>query len=470
MMASALLNKKNTKSKQAKFLQFKQEIPPLLKLAWPLLIAQMTQMMMSVVDAIMAGRVSSTDMAAVAVASSVFFPVMIFILGTVMALPPIVSRLQGSNQLADIPKAGHQALYIGLFLGGLVFVASFYTREIFTPFGMEPKLSAIAAEYLQYIFIAFPAFCIYQVLRQYCEGLSNTKPSMVIMIIGLLVNIPANYVFIYGKLGFPAYGGAGCGIATGLVFVAMMTCNWLYVKRAKRMQQTPFFTTTYRPCWALIKNHLKIGFPIGFALLFEVTLFSVVALLLSPLGAQVVASHQIALNVSGVLFMVPLSVGLAVTIRIGYLLGKQSPEKAQTAAYSAMVLGVSFASINALISVLLRYQLPSIYTTETQVINMAADLLLLAAIFQYSDAVQVIGGCILRGYKDTKAMLIITIFSYWAVGLSSGYVMALTDIFGPAQGASGFWVGIILGLTVAALLLSLRIRHIQRLQNSNQEQ
>ncbi|WP_338292886.1 MATE family efflux transporter [Planctobacterium marinum] len=434
----------------------------MLKLAGPLLVAQLTQMLMGVSDTLMAGRLSSTDMAAVAIASSVFFPVMILVQGIIMALPPIVSRLHGAKNHAPIPEAGHQALYIGQALSLLVFIASFYTYEMFTPFNMAADLQRISADYLQYVFIAFPAFCVYQVLRQYSEGLSHTKPSMIIMIVGLIVNIPANYVFIYGELGVPAYGGAGCGIATAIVLVAMMTCNWLYVKTSKKLSFAPFFEYSSKPNFIGIVAHLKIGLPIGFALLFEVTLFSVIALLLSPLGAKIVASHQIALNVSGVLFMVPLSIGLAVTIRIGYLLGENRDSSAKDASYTAVAMGLGFATINALISVLLRYQLAGLYSTETDVINMAADLLLLAAIFQFSDAVQVIGGCILRGYKDTKAMLIITICSYWGVGLTLGYMLAMTDIIVPAMAAAGFWVGIILGLTVAAILLSLRIRFIQK--------
>lgn len=160
--------------------------------------------------------------------------------------------------------------------------------------------------------------------------------------------------------------------------------------------------------------------------------------------------------------MVPLSIGLAVTIRIGYLLGEDRESAAKDASYTAVTLGLAFAAINALISVLLRYELSGLYSTEADVINMAADLLFLAAVFQFSDAIQVIGGCILRGYKDTKAMLIITICSYWGVGLTMGYTLALTDIIVPAMAATGFWVGIIMGLTVAAILLSLRIRYIQK--------
>ena len=205
-----------------------------------------------------------------------------------------------------------------------------------------------------------------------------------------------------------------------------------------------------------------MGLPIGLTLLFEVTLFSVIVLLLAPFGAKIVAAHQIALNISGVLFMVPLSIGLAITVRIGYLLGDTNSQQAQIAIKTALFAGLGFASINALISIYFRYQLSGMYTNEEDVLEMAADLLLLAAIFQFSDAVQGgIGGSILRGYKDTKAMMLITICSYWGVGLFFGYLLALTDTIVPAMAASGFWIGIIVGLTIAAVFLSLRIRYLQ---------
>ena len=443
------------------FNSIRSQTKPLFKLAGPLLVAQLMQVLMGVSDTLMAGRLSSLDMAAVAIASSVFFPTMILFQGVIMALPPIVSRLHGSGEHQNIPNAGHQAIYIAIALSLIVFCVSFFTYPIFTPFNMEARLHQISAEYLSYVFAAFPAFCIYQVLRQYSEGLSHTKPSMIIMLVGLLVNIPANYVFIYGKLGIPAFGGAGCGIATGLVFVAMMTCNWLYIKGSKQLAFAPFFSKTHLPDAKRIKEHLSIGFPIGFALLFEVTLFSVIALLLAPLGAKIVASHQIALSISGVLFMVPLSIGLAVTIRIGFLIGENQLTNAKHASYCAVLVGLGLALVNALISVLFRFELSALYSNEQDVIFIAADLLMLAAIFQFSDAVQVIGGCILRGYKDTKAMLIITVCSYWGVGLVLGYLLALTDVLVPSMEAAGFWIGIIIGLTVAAILLSLRIRFLQ---------
>lgn len=438
------------------------ELRSISKLAWPLFIAQLTQTLMGVSDTIMAGRVSATDMAAVAVGASIMFPCMIFLQGIIMALPPIISRLHGANQKSAITESGHQAFWLALLLGIPFFALSFFTSDLIVYITMEAKLKVITANYLGYVFAGFPAFLFYQVLRQYGEGLSITKPSMIIMFLGLLVNIPANYIFINGKLGIPAFGGAGCGIATALVFCAMLLATWLYSKYSDKFREFPFFSGLHEPKWSEIKNILQIGIPTAFTLLFEVTLFAVVAVLLARFGAQVVASHQIALSISSVFFMLPLSIGLASTIRIGYVLGQNNPELAKTTVNSALTLGISLSAVNAAFCYLLRYPLSALYTNEAEVIEMASDLMLLAAIFQFSDAAQVISGCALRGYKDAKAMFYLSFISYWIIGLSTGIILAMTDWIVPAMAAKGFWIGFIVGLTAAALTLSIRLKWIQR--------
>ncbi len=440
------------------------ETRALAKLAWPLLVAQLTQMLMTVSDTIMAGRVSSTDMAAVAIAASVLLPILIFVQGLIMALPPIIARLNGACKLGDIPKTGQQGFWLAVIITLPIAFSSQYAHSLMALIPMAAELRDIAAEYLQYMLIAMPAFAIYQVFRQYLEGLSKTKPTMIIMLVGLMVNIPANYVFIYGKLGVPAYGGAGCGLASALVFTMMMLCSWGYIRFSAAVKSTPFFHDIQLPDFRQIGIIIALGLPIALSLLFEVSLFAAVAILLAPLGADVVASHQIALNVSGVLFMVPLSIGFATTIRIGFLLGEDKPEMAKLAVKSALLLGFALAAVNAAISIFLGKPIAGLYNNEPLVVALAAHLLIFAAVFQFSDAAQVITGCALRGYKDTKAMFYITLATYWGVGLSTGYTLALTDWVLPRMGAAGFWVGFILGLTCAALALGTRLLIIQKRQ------
>ncbi|GAB3035438.1 MATE family efflux transporter [Bowmanella dokdonensis] len=440
------------------------EIRQLVKLSWPLLIAQVTQTLMGVSDTIMAGRVSATDMAAVAIAASVVMPILFFLQGIILALPPIVSRLDGSKKWTEIPEKGQQTLWLALMFSVPLALCYPLVPGLAGLLPMDPELERITLDYIQYLLLGAPAFAVYQVFRQYCEGLSVTRPSMVIMGIGLLVNIPANYVFIYGKLGLPAFGGAGCGIATSLVFTAMMICTWLYTHFAPAMRRYHMFQRWYAPRFDEIGQILRLGVPIAMTILFEVSLFAVVALLLSPYGPIVVAAHQVALNFSSLMFMVPLSLGLAVAIRVGYLLGEDKPLNARKAVHGAWMVGIGCALITASLSFLLRYQIAGLYTVDQKVVSLAADLMFLAAIFQFSDAIQVISGCALRGYKDTKAMFYISFVSYWGIGLTTGCILGLTDWIVPKMAASGFWIGFIVGLTAAAIFLGWRLTYIQRVQ------
>ncbi|WP_088328370.1 MATE family efflux transporter [Lacimicrobium sp. SS2-24] len=440
------------------------EIRQLVKLAWPLLIAQVTQTLMGVSDTIMAGRVSATDMAAVAIASSIVMPILFFLQGIILALPPIVSRLDGSRRTDLIPAKGQQTLWLSLLLSVPLALCYFWVPHLKGLLGMEPKLQAITLEYLQYMLISMPFFAVYQVLRQYCEGLSVTRPSMIIMFVGLLINIPANYVFIYGKLGLPAFGGAGCGIATGLVFVGMMVCTWVYTHYSRKMSHYPFFSQWYAPRLSEFAEILRLGLPIAMTILFEVSLFSVVAILLAPFGALIVASHQVALNFSALMFMIPLSIGLAVAIRVGFLLGEEKPLHARKAVHGAWIVGIACALFTASVSFLLRFQIADLYSNDAEVVRMAADLMFLAAVFQFSDAIQVISGCALRGYKDAKAMFYISFLSYWGIGLTTGCILGLTDWIVPKMAATGFWIGFIVGLTSAAIFLGWRLAYIQRIK------
>nr|WP_205967704.1 MATE family efflux transporter [Paraglaciecola sp. 20A4] len=435
-------------------------------MAWPLLIAQVTQTLMGVSDTIMAGRFSATDMAAVAIGFSFTMPMLVFIQGLTLALPPIISRFNGAKQVDKVANASYQVMWLTLFFAVLALVLSSFLTFLFSMIDMEPELRTITVDYVRFVLYSMPAFALYQVLRNVCEGLSITKPSMIIMIIGLLVNIPANYVFIYGKFGVPAFGGAGCGIATGLVFVAMMFATWIYTLNSKKLQQYALYTRIFAPNMHDIWASLKLGLPIALTILFEVTLFTVVAILLAPFGSTIVAAHQVALNFSSLMFMLPLSLGMATSIRVSHLLGENKPLQAKMATRAALLMGLTTATLTATMTYLARVHIGELYSNNAEVINMAAGLMMLAALFQFSDAIQVVSATALRGYKDTAAMFYLSFISYWVIGMTIGCILALTDWIVPRMAPAGFWIGFICGLTSAAILLGLRLRHIQRKQEN----
>ncbi|MFQ3220967.1 MAG: MATE family multidrug resistance protein [Paraglaciecola sp.] len=441
---------------------YKTEFKTIAHLAWPLLIAQITQTLMGVSDTIMAGRYSATDMAAVAIGFSFTMPILVFIQGLTLALPPIISRFNGAKQVDKVANATYQVMWLTLAFSLLALLLSFVLDDFFQLIPMEAELRQITIQYVQYLLYSMPAFALYQVLRNYCEGLLITKPSMIIMGIGLLINIPANYVLIYGKFGMPELGGAGCGVATGLVFVAMLVATWLYTLRSNKLKKFALHANIHWPNSKDMLESLKLGLPIAMTILFEVTLFTVVAILLAPFGATIVAAHQVALNFSSLMFMLPLSLGMATSIRVGHLLGEGNPQQAKVATYCALLMGLTIACITASLTILARVHIGQLYSNDMAVINMAASLMVLAAMFQFSDAIQVVSATALRGYKDTAAMFYLSFISYWGIGMTIGCVLALTDWIVPRMAAAGFWIGFICGLTSAAILLGLRLRYIQR--------
>nr|WP_262926313.1 MATE family efflux transporter [Serratia fonticola] len=433
-------------------------------LAIPVIIAQISQTAMGVVDTIMAGSYSATDMAAVAVGTSIWLPTILFGHGLLLALTPVIAQLNGAGRRDRIAYQVRQGFWLASGVS-LLIIAVIYNSQLVIDMmhNIDPLLAEKAVGFLHAIMWGAPGYLFFQVVRGQCEGLSKTKPGMVIGFLGLLINIPINYILIFGKFGMPEMGGVGCGVATASVYWMMFLMMRWYAKRASSLRDIKLEQGAHRgPDWQALKRLIGIGLPVALALFFEVTLFAVVALLVSPLGIVAVAGHQIALNFSSLMFVLPLSLGVGATIRVGHRLGEGSVEGARIAAYAAIAVGIAMASCSALFTAAFRESIALLYNDNPAVVTMASHLMLLAAIYQISDSIQVIGSGILRGYKDTRAIFYITFVAYWVLGLPSGYLLALTDYIVPAMGPSGFWFGFIIGLTFAAFMMVLRMRWLQR--------
>ncbi|EHK90094.1 MATE family efflux transporter [Aggregatibacter actinomycetemcomitans] len=439
------------------------EAKKLIAIALPILLAQIAQNSMGLVDTIMAGRVSAVDMAAISVGASIWLPLVLFGHGLLLALPPTISYLNGSGQRRRIAHQVRQGIWIVLFscipLALLIYNSDFVLQKM----NMEQRLADITFGYLHAMVWGLPGYLLMVNFRCLNDGIAKTKPAMVIAFLGLLLNIPLNYIFIYGKLGVPAFGAVGCGIATAIVNWVMCLLMLAYCMRAKNQRDLEVFANIIeRPNRRTLGKLLKLGFPIAMALCCEVALFALTSLLLSPLGADVVASHQIALNTGSFVFMLPMSLGMATTILVGQRLGEKSPNSAKQVTYSALVMGLFIAVIAAFLIVTLKEQIANIFVKDIKVIAMAGTLLLLAALYQFSDTIQVIIGSVLRGYKDTQAILYITLFCYWVVGMPLGYTLARTDLIIPGGiAAKGFWIAFVVSLTIAAVLLFFRLRKTQ---------
>lgn len=439
----------------------------LISLAIPILLAQFAQNSMGLVDTIMAGRVSATDMAAVAVGASIWLPLVLFGNGLLLALPPIISYLNGAGKRDQIAHQIRQGLWIVLGLtiplGALVYNSDFVIQHM----NMSPRLADITNGYLHAVVWSLPGFLLFINFRSLNDGIAKTKPAMVITFAGLLLNIPLNYIFIYGKLGLPEFGAVGCGIATSIVNWAMCLLMIAYSRSAPSQRDLKVFEHLFeKPDFQTIGNILRLGIPIGFAICCEVALFALSSLFLAPLGADVVASHQITLNTSSALFTIPLSLGMAATIMVGQHLGEGEFKKAKEISYTAVGVGLLITCVTATLTIAFRYQIGAIFVKNQEVIQMASGLLLLAALYQFSDTIQVIVASILRGYKDTQSILWITFFCYWGIGIPLGYTLSRTNLLMPALGAKGFWIGFIVSLTAAAFFLTKRLRKIQSMSDS----
>jgi len=417
-------------------IQYQQEIRRLVRLALPILLAQVAQTAMTLVDTIMAGRYSAIDLAAISVASSFWLPIVLTSQGIIMALTPIVAQLNGAQKQAQIPATVAQGLWLTL----LVFIPAglllYYSPMLLHWMDVSTVMADKTTRYLHAMLLGLPAYLFYQVLRNYAEGLSHTVPGMCIGFAGLLLNIPLNYLLIYGVWGFPELGGVGCGFASAGAMWFMAIAMTVYVLKSPSYQQCRLFQHFIGWQWDSIRRIFKLGAPIALALFCEVTLFTVVALLLAPLGPEIVASHQVALNYSSLIFMIPLSLGYAVTIRVGHSLGELQPKQAKVAVICGLLVGLSITVMTASSTILLRTWIATQYTDDPTVITLAAHLIIFAAIYQFSDTIQAISSGALRGLKDTRVIFLITLISYWMIGIPVGTILGLTRLGYTTNGAT----------------------------------
>lgn len=441
----------------------KKETKILFHLMWPILITQIAQAGFGLIDTVMAGRLSPTDLAVVAVGVGLWLPVVLFLSGIMIATTPLVAEAKGAQQPQHIAWITQQALYLALALGltgfALLQLAPLTFNWLDIPLHLQPK----ASFFLHSVAFGLPAVTLYATLRGYTEALGHPRPVTVISVLGLLAIIPLNYTFMNGLFGLPmlsgsGLGGAGCGIATACVQWLMLIVLALYLHLSKTYQHIKIFQRFSAIEWPMLKKIFTLGAPIGMAIFFEVSLFSIAAVILSPLGEIVVSAHQIALSVTSVFFMIPLALGMALTIRVGQLYGEKNWRIMQHIQRQGFVFATVMALTTMLLIGLFRENITAFYTKDMQVQLAATHLLLFALIYQISDAWQVAAAGCLRGMQDTQGPMWITLLSYWAIALPLGILLSRVLPYG----AAGFWTGLVIGLTIAAILLFIRLRQRQK--------
>ena len=434
----------------------------LIRLTLPLLFAQLSQTAMGFVDTVMAGRYAGIDLAAVAVGSSLFFPVFLFLLGLQSAVTPLVAQANGRGDAAAVRRSIRLGVTIGFTAGVLLMPLLWSMRPFMVWMGVSAEVIPITARYLFAISWGLPLGGVFFALKGGGDGLARPRLSMFAGFVGLAVNIVANALFIYGRFGLPELGGVGCGWASALSLLVMPLCLAWLLARSRLAGTGRLFAPPRADAPASsgpsVRGYLRLGLPLGLALFVECSIFALIALFLARLGSTVVAAHQIALNFTSLLYMLPYSLATALTVRTGFAIGRQRVRRLARIVRTGLGLALAGSTLTCLCIVVFREQIAALYTAEPAVRVLAASLLVYAAFFQPVDALQVNCSGILRGCRDTRVPLVLMLVAYWGIGLPLGYGLGMAGLGGMAPGPQGFWIGLIVALAAAAALLGGRVR------------
>jgi MATE family multidrug resistance protein len=432
------------------------EIRRTLLLAGPLVVGQVTSYAMTFVDTLMAGRLGALDLGAVAIGSSIWSAGMVFVVGLMMAVSAAVSQLDGAGRRRQAGELTRQALWLALMVSVVFFWLMRRGDWVMSVIGVEPGVADLAHRYLLAISWGMPALAGMFVLRFFSEGAGYTRPTMYIGVMGIVFNVPLNYVLMFGKLGVPALGAEGCGWASAIVLwlQLIMMAGWI----VWRPRYRPFgvFDRFSGPDWREIRALLLLGLPIGTMIFLEASLFIASALAIGTLGTLPVAAHQVAINFAGLVFMVPLGLSGAITVRVGNAVGREDRAGARRAGLVGMALALGFGGFSSIMMVLFPETIARLYTPDPEVVALASSLLFFAAVFQLADCLQVSAAGALRGLKDTRVPMAYCVLAYWLVGMTLGWWLTFRQDWGPA----GMWCGIIAGLSVAAFFLGGRFLRI----------
>lgn len=444
--------------------RFGDEVRATAMLALPLVLGHVSTGLIGFVDNLIAGRHGTATLAAVTVGTALLWLPMMVPIGTLIALTASVSQLHGARRHDEIGPLFRQALWLSLGIGALMFVFLSLAPLLLRPFGIAEDIVPGATAFLHAIRWGVPALVLFFCMRYLSEGMHWTLPTMLLGFGGLGLLAPLGWALTFGHFGAPAMGAAGLGTASAVTMWAQASAFALYLWKAKRFAHLRLFARFEPPRLAAIVQLLKTGLPIGVTILMEGSLFIVTALLIARLGAMPAAAHQVAINVAQLCFMVPMGVAEATTVRVGFALGADDARGIRRAAHAGYVIVLATQALSATVLLFGHDAVATVYTRDVAVASLAGTLLLFAAAFQFPDGVQVLSAGALRGLKDTRVPMWLAMVAYWGIGMPLGVGLGL----GLGWGPRGMWVGLIAGLTAAALALAARFeRSSSRLLRSS---
>ncbi len=444
----------------------RQKLKQFLMLFLPIFVTQLSLFMMSFFDTTMSGHASSSDLAGVAIGTSIWIPVSTGIGGILLSVTPIVAQLTGAKKKEEVAPLIIQAIYLAIAASVVIIIVGlFIVPLVLQEMKLEPEVRRIAKGFLAMLAFGIPPMLVYNVLRSFIDALGQTRVSMLITLLSLPINIALNYVFIFGTFGAPRLGGIGAGIASSVTYWCILAIAIFIIHTKRPFSTYGVFKGLYRISLATWKELLKLGVPIGFAIFFETSIFAAVTLLMSTFDTATIAAHQAAINFASMLYMTPLSLSMAITIAVGFEVGATRYQDARQYSIIGISLALCFAAVYSITIFLFSEQVASLYTKDAHVLQLAQHFLFFAILFQVSDAIATPVQGALRGYKDVNTALIMTLVAYWVIGLPSGYILATYT----SLGATGYWIGLISGLACGAVFLSLRLVHVQRMKQKEKK-
>lgn len=437
----------------------RQHIRENFKLALPVMISNIGHVMMSVSDGIMVGHVSPVSLAAAGLATVAFNVLFLFGVGVSYAITPLVAAADGEGDNTRIADVLRHGLVINIINGILLAFVVMVGKNGLYYLHQPEEVIQESIPYLSIITFSLIPILIFQSFKQFAEGLSNTRVALAVVMATNVLNIFLNYIFIYGHCGIPAMGLSGAGWATFISRVVMALGIGIYVYRAPvfRKFRSGFSLGNYS--LKLFRTMLHLGIPSGAQFIFEVAAFDFSLVMMGWLGAKAQAAHQIAINLATLSYMTTAGLAAAATVRVGYFVGSKDTGNVKKAAYSLLGMALVMMTVFALIFIIGRFWLPTLYVNDPEVITVAASLLVIAGLFQLADGTQVVCASTLRGVQDVKIPSLFIFLAYWIIGLPLGYWLGTIKGFG----AQGIWIGLFIGLILTAAAMFMRLRY--RLKN-----
>jgi MATE family multidrug resistance protein len=441
---------------------YKKHIRETYLLAYPVCLGQLGHVMVGVADSLMVGnyggensQIGTLSLAAASLANALIHIILVMGIGISYGATPLIAAADSKNEKREISELLKHSIILCLITGLIVFVTLYFCSPLLHYFNQPQNVVELAIPYFNIMVFSMLPLMLFLAFKQFAEGLSDTKTAMYISIGANLLNVFLNYLFIYGNWGFREMGLNGAGWASFIARIVMAASMGWYVYKAVKFKEykSGFSLVNYQ--WKKVGEIFKVGLPVGLQFTFEVSAFAIAAIMIGWISAEDLAAHQIALSLASLTYMFASGLSAAASVRVGNFYGLKNYTDLRKAGNSALIMVLAFMGTMALLFVVLNNFLPTLFNKNETVLNIASNLLLIAALFQLSDGSQVVGQGLLRGMADVKIPTIFAFLAYWIIGLPVGWLLGFTFNLG----SNGIWYGLSIGLTIATVLNFVRFYH-----------